>query len=124
MNKVTLIGHLGFDADYKELPTGLTVTGLRVATNEKDKTGKEHTEWHSVATFAKLADACKFLKKGTMVYIEGKIRTDSYEKNGETRFATKIVAYNVLQCKVPTMAEAPSMNQAAATNVNLEELPF
>jgi single-strand DNA-binding protein len=99
VNKVIVIGNLGQDPDTRYMPSGSAVTNLRIATNEswKDKqTGeqKERTEWHSVAMFGKLAEiAAEYLRKGSQVYIEGKLRTRKWQdKQGNDRYTTEIVA--------------------------------
>jgi single-strand DNA-binding protein len=99
LNRVQLIGHLGADPDSRVLPSGSTVTGLRVATSErwKDKQSgetKEHTEWHTVTFFGRLAEvAAEYLKKGSQVYLEGKLRTEKWQdKQGNDRWSTKIIA--------------------------------
>lgn len=98
VNKVTIIGNLGQDPDAKSLPSGSLVCNLRIATSEswKDKqTGeqKEQTEWHSVALFGKTAEiASTYLRKGSQVYVEGKLRTRKWQdKNGNDRYTTEIV---------------------------------
>jgi single-strand binding protein len=98
INKVILVGSLGRDPETRYLPSGGAVTNIAVATNEswKDKdTGerKSRAEWHKVVFFGKLAEiAGEFLKKGAKVYIEGSLRTRSYEKDGQKHYATEIVA--------------------------------
>ncbi|MEZ5459356.1 MAG: single-stranded DNA-binding protein [Steroidobacteraceae bacterium] len=99
INKVILIGNLGQDPETKAMPSGTTVCNLRIATSEswKDKqTGetKEQTEWHTVAMFGRLAEiAGEYLRKGSQVYIEGRLRTRKWQdKNGNDRYSTEIVA--------------------------------
>jgi single-strand DNA-binding protein len=99
INKVILIGNLGQDPETKAMPSGTTVCNLRIATSEswKDKqTGetKEQTEWHTVAMFGRLAEiAGEYLRKGSQVYIEGRLRTRKWQdKNGNDRYMTEIVA--------------------------------
>jgi|SRR5688572_1296326 len=99
LNKVMLIGNLGKDPETKSLPSGSAVTNIRVATAEgwKDKqTGeqKEHTEWHNVVFFDRLAEiAGQYLKKGSQVYIEGTLRTRKWtDKEGKERYTTEIKA--------------------------------
>ena len=97
LNKVMLIGNVGVDPEYRTTATGTAVVSLTLATNEKwtDKQGakQEKTEWHRVAMFNKLAElANQYVKKGSKIYIEGKITTSSYEKNGEKRYSTEIIA--------------------------------
>lgn len=98
VNKVILVGTLGRDPETKYTQGGVAITSVSVATNEswKDKnTGEkqERTEWHNVTFFGKLAEiAGQYLKKGGLVYVEGKLRTDEYEKDGIKRWSTKVVA--------------------------------
>ena len=101
VNKVILVGRLGKDPEVRNLENGVTVTNFSVATSEsyKDKTTgdrKEVTEWHNIVLWRGLADiAAKYLHKGDMVYIEGKLRTRSWEKEGVTRYTTEIVGDNM-----------------------------
>lgn len=97
VNKVILIGRLGRDPETRYMPSGDAVTNLSLATSEtwKDKQGErqERTEWHRVSMFGKLAEiASQYLRKGSLVYIEGRLQTRSYEKDGKTRYSTDIVA--------------------------------
>lgn len=99
INKVIIVGNLGADPETRYMPSGSAVTNLTVATNEswKDKaTGetKDRTEWHKVAMFNRLAEiAAEYLRKGSQVYIEGKLRTRKWQdKNGQDRWTTEIVA--------------------------------
>lgn len=100
VNKVTLIGNLGADPEVKTSQGGMTIANMRIATTERRKgqNGEytDHTEWHRVSCFAKTAEnVAKFLHKGSKVYIEGSLRTSSYEKDGEKRYTTEIVANDV-----------------------------
>src|SRR3982751_260257 len=98
VNKVILIGNLGADPETRYLPSGDAVTNIRIATTDtwKDKSGEkqEHTEWHRVSFFGKLAEiAGEYLKKGSPVYVEGRIRTRKWQdKEGQDRYTTEIVA--------------------------------
>jgi single-strand DNA-binding protein len=99
INKVILIGNLGADPESRSMPSGMNVTNLRIATSEswKDKqTGEmqERTEWHSVAMFGRLAEvAAQYLRKGSQVYIEGRLRTRKWQdKEGRDRYTTEVVA--------------------------------
>ena len=103
INKVILIGNLGADPETRAMPSGTTVANLRVATSEswRDKqTGEqqERTEWHRVALFGRLAEiAGEYLRKGSLVYIEGSLRTRKWQdKQGNERYSTEIVG-NELQ---------------------------
>lgn len=99
INKVILVGNVGGDPETRYMPSGSAVTNLTIATNEtwKDKqTGekKERTEWHRVAMFNRLAEiAAEYLRKGSQVYVEGKIRTRKWQdKEGQDRYTTEIIA--------------------------------
>ena len=98
VNKVILIGNLGADPETRYLPSGDAVTNIRIATTDtwKDKSGEkqEHTEWHRIAFFGKTAEiAGEYLKKGSPVYVEGRIRTRKWQdKEGQDRYSTEIVA--------------------------------
>jgi single-strand DNA-binding protein len=98
VNKVILVGNLGADPEMKYFQSGDAVCNFNIATSEawKDKDSgekKEKTEWHRIVTYRKLAEICgKYLSKGSMVYIEGKLQTRSWEKDGVTRYTTEIVA--------------------------------
>jgi len=99
VNKVILIGNLGADPETRYLPSGDAVTNIRIATSEKwkDKSGEqqEHTEWHRIAFFGKLAEiAGEYLKKGSPVYVEGRIRTRKWQdkESGQDKYSTEIVA--------------------------------
>ena len=98
LNKVLLIGNLGADPEIRYMPSGDAIANLRIATTDtwKDKGGdkQERTEWHRVALFGKLAEiAGEYLKKGSAVYIEGRIQTRKWQdKEGQERYTTEIVA--------------------------------
>src|SRR5210317_2155094 len=99
INKVILVGNLGQDPETRYMPSGAAVTNFTVATNEswKDKqTGeqKDRTEWHRVAMFNRLAEiAAEYLRKGSQVYIEGKLRTRKWQgQDGQDRWTTEIIA--------------------------------
>ncbi len=98
INKVILIGHLGADPETRAMPSGMTVANLRLATTEswKDKQSgeqQERTEWHNVALFGRLGEiAAEYLRKGSQVYIEGRLRTRKWQdKEGRDRYTTEIV---------------------------------
>jgi single-strand DNA-binding protein len=101
VNKVILVGRLGKDPEVRNLENGATVANFTIATSEsyKDRTSgekKEITEWHNIVLWRGLAEiAQKYLHKGDMIYIEGKLRTRSWEKEGVTRYTTEVVADNM-----------------------------
>ena len=99
INKVILVGNLGADPDTRYMPSGKAVTNIRIATSEswKDRqTGdqQERTEWHSVVMYDKLGEiAAEYLRKGSQVYVEGKLRTRKWQdKEGKDRYTTEIIA--------------------------------
>jgi single-strand DNA-binding protein len=102
VNKVILVGNLGADPETRSMPSGMTVTNIRIATSEswKDKTSgaqQERTEWHSIALFGRLGEiAAEYLRKGSQVFVEGKLRTRKWQdKTGNDRFTTEIIADNM-----------------------------
>lgn len=97
VNKVILIGNLGRDPEVRYMPNGEAVTNFSIATTEnwKDKSGQkqEKTEWHNIVMYRKLAEiAGEYLEKGTPIYIEGKLQTRKWEKDGVTRYSTEVIA--------------------------------
>jgi single-strand DNA-binding protein len=99
INKVILVGHLGKDPEIRHLEGGVAVASFPLATSEtfnKDGRKVEQTEWHNIVMWRGLADvASKFLQKGKLVYIEGKLRTRSFEdKEGIKKYTTEVVAEN------------------------------
>lgn len=98
INKVILVGNLGHSPDVKQLPDGNTVANISLATSErwKDKTTgeqQERTEWHRVVFFGRLAEIVdEYVKKGSKIYVEGKLQTRSWEKDGVKRYTTEIIA--------------------------------
>uniref|UniRef100_A0A7C3ZBM8 Single-stranded DNA-binding protein n=1 Tax=Desulfobacca acetoxidans TaxID=60893 RepID=A0A7C3ZBM8_9BACT len=101
INKVILIGNLGADPEIRYTANGTAVARLNIATTEsyidKDGNRQEQTEWHRVVAWRKLAEICgQYLSKGKQVYIEGRLRTTSYEKDGVKRYTTEIEAREML----------------------------
>lgn len=139
VNKVILVGHLGKDPEVRHLEGGNTVVKFTLATSEtytKDGRRVEQTEWHNIVVWRGLADiAARYLQKGKLVYIEGKLRTRSYEdKEGSKRYLTEVVAdtFTMLGRKndfegnnqnqntsQQTDAPAPDLNSDAS-----DDLPF
>ena len=102
VNKVTLIGNLGNDPEMKALPSGSQVANLSIATTDswRDRNSgekQERTEWHRVVCFDSLAEICgQYLRKGSRIYIEGSLRTRSWEQDGQKRYATEIVGREMM----------------------------
>jgi single-strand DNA-binding protein len=101
VNKVILIGNLGADPELKYTPSSRALCNLRIATTDvfKDKSGQrqERTEWHRVTVWGDTAENChKYLAKGRSVYVEGRLQTRSYDKDGQKHYATDVVADRVV----------------------------
>lgn len=100
LNKVMLIGYLGKDPELRYSQSGVAITNFSIATSEQwtDKTSgekQEKTEWHRIVCFGKQAETlAKYLSKGSQVYIEGRLQTRNYEKDGQTHYTTEIVVSN------------------------------
>ena len=97
VNKVTLIGNLGSEPEMKALPSGSQVANISIATTDswRDRNSgemQERTEWHRVVCFDRLAEICgQYLRKGSRIYIEGSLRTRSWEQDGQKRYTTEII---------------------------------
>ncbi|WP_134089672.1 single-stranded DNA-binding protein [Olivibacter sp. XZL3] len=145
INKVILVGHLGKDPEVRHLEGNVSVASFPLATSEtfnKDGRKVEQTEWHNIVMWRGLADvAAKYLQKGKLVYIEGKLRTRSYEdREGVKRYTTEIVAENFTMLGRKSDFESPGngekhnsgpghSNDPASTPVDFNEnksddLPF
>ena len=122
LNRVTLLGNLGADPEIKHTPKGTKVCSLRLATaeNYKDAKGEwqEITDWHYVSLWEYLAErAEKYLKKGSRIYVEGKLKTRSYEKNGETRYFTEVRANSLILLDGKT-----SYTDISTTNIATDDI--
>jgi single-strand DNA-binding protein len=96
LNRVQLIGRLGKDPESKFTPTGRKVTHFSIAISNRWKSregeAKEYTEWVNIEAWGRLGEVCnEYLKKGSLVFVEGRLKTDRYEEKGETKFYTKVV---------------------------------
>ena len=96
LNRVQLIGYLGKDPESKFTPTGKKVAHFSIAVTQRWKSqgeNREQTEWVNIEAWDRLGEICQeYLKKGSLVYIEGRLKTDKYEDKGETKYFTKVVA--------------------------------
>lgn len=96
LNRVELIGYLGKDPEIRFTPTGKAVTSFSLAVSQRWKSGgetKESTEWVNVEAWGRLGEVCKeYLHKGSMIYLEGRLKTERYDDKGETKYFTKVVA--------------------------------
>ena len=132
VNKVILIGNLGKDPDVRHLENGATVANFPIATSEnyKDrKTGEKvsQTEWHNIVVWRGLADITeRYLKKGDKVYIEGKLRTRSWQdQDGNTKYTTEVVADNLTMLgKSPDNSTSPPSQPTAATSSTTQNEDF
>ena len=141
LNKAMIIGRLGQDPEVRYTQSNTAVANMSIATSEryKDSTGewKENTEWHRVVAWGRTAEICQeYLKKGSLVYIEGPIQTRQWEdKDGQTRYTTEIKALTMtmLDSKGSNGAsEKPDKSQPVASNDDLgdiledidDDLPF
>jgi single-strand DNA-binding protein len=100
LNRVQLIGRLGKDPESKFTPTGKKVTHFSIAISNrwKSKEGdaKEYTEWVNIEAWGRLGEVCsEYLKKGSLVFLEGRLKTDKFEDKGENRYYTKVVALSM-----------------------------
>jgi single-strand DNA-binding protein len=108
LNKATLIGNLGKDPEVRAIPSGAKVANFSIATTEsytgKDGQKVDKTEWHNIVMWRGLAEVAeKYLKKGSQVYIEGKLSTRSWDdKDGNKRYTTEIIADNMVMLGKPT----------------------
>lgn len=123
LNKVQLIGRLGKDPETRFTPSGTKVTAFSMAVNrywrDADGEKKEATEWVNIETWGGLAETCEtYLKKGSLVYIEGRLQTDRYEVEGETRYYTKVVA-----SQMQMLDRKPEEGEPDSTD-DEEEVPF
>jgi single-strand DNA-binding protein len=129
VNKVILVGNLGRDPEISYTPSGMAITKFSVATSDerKDKTTgerKERTEWHRITAFGKLAEICgQYLTKGKQVYIEGRIQTSSYEKDGVTRYSVDIIASDMKMLGSRGPGEASARTGAGFAAADMDGAP-
>jgi single-strand DNA-binding protein len=124
LNKVQLIGFLGADPEVRYTQKQEAVARVRIATSEtwKDKNGEkqERAEWHNLVFFGKLGEiADKHLKKGSLIYVEGRLHTRSWDKDGETRYTTEIVVESMKM-----LPSGPKAGDAPAQQAVVEDGPF
>jgi single-strand DNA-binding protein len=137
VNKAILVGRLGRDPEVRYTPEGMMVTNFTLATDEqwKDKSGEkvQKTEWHRIVTFGKLAEICgKYLVKGKLVFVEGRIQTRSWDdKDGVKRYTTEIVATNMQMLDSKGQKDgdfgrddSPSPNPPSDAPMPTDDVPF
>lgn len=131
MNKVIIIGRLGQDPKFEYTAAGTAVCTLSVATSEKFKE-KEVTQWHRVVVFGKIGENCNhYLKKGSQLYVEGSLKTRSWDDNNFKKYITEIIAREVTFLDSKPQAEKPApepMDPEFYTEENVkwaqDEIPF
>ncbi len=145
LNKAMIYGNLTRDPEMRSLPSGIQVTSFSIATNRvyNDRDGKrqEHVDYHNVVVFGKQAEtSAKYLKKGSGAYVEGRLQTQSWEKDGVKQYRTEIVADRVqfgprtdgggyqansaATDKAPAKESAPAMPDYPNEEINPEDIPF
>ena len=117
LNRVQLIGHLGKDPETRFIPTGQKVCTFSMAVNRRWRSRegevKEATDWFNIEAWGKRGEICQqYLKKGSLIYIEGRLQTDKYEHEGETRYFTKVIA-SQMQMLDHKMEEEPAPDEDA-----------
>ncbi len=115
LNRVQLIGNLGKDPEVRYTPTGTKVCTFSMAVNRRwkgrDGTAKEATDWFNIEVWGKLGEVCQqYLHKGSLAFIEGRLQTDRYEHEGETRYFTKVIARS-MQMLDPKPDEEPDIEE-------------
>ena len=129
LNKVMLIGNLGKDPELKYTSAGVAVATFSMATSEswKDADGnkQEKTEWHNIVVWRKLAEIVgEYLKKGSKIYIEGKLQTRSYEKDGIKKYITEIVAHEMVMLDGKKESATVAQSENVAEKTKDDDLPF
>jgi single-strand DNA-binding protein len=142
VNKVILVGNAGKDPEVRYLDSGVAVATITLATTERGYTlangtqVPDRTEWHNVVAWRGLAEiAEKYIKKGSQIYVEGKISTRKWEKDGVTRYSTEIVAENIellgrrpegasSESHAAPQAPKPQPTDPAASPESSDDLPF
>ena len=127
INKVMLIGRLGQSPDLKYSSSGTAILNLSVATNSKSKDVTK-TDWHRVVAYQKLAETiAQYAQKGSQVYIEGRLQTRSYEKDGKKQFITEVIANQIQLLGGRGDQQSGQSNQSEEgwkTDDDISELPF
>ncbi len=145
LNKAMIYGNLTRDPEMKSLPSGMQVTSFSIATNRvyNDRDGKrqENVDYHNITVFGKQAEtSAKYLKKGSSAYVEGRLQTQSWEKDGVKHYRTEIVAdriqfgprsdgggggyQNNAAAGAPAQDNSPVMPEYPNEEINPEDIPF
>ena len=130
LNKVMIIGNLGADPEMRFTPSGSPVTSFRIASSRTFTTPegekKQETEWFTIVAWSKLAELCnQFLSKGRMAYVEGRLKTRSWEdKEGVKHYKTEVIASQVIFLDRSGAAPLPEEAAEGGEEIPPEELPF
>ncbi len=133
VNKVILVGHLGNKPEGRYTASGVSTATFSIATNEvwldSEKEKKEHTEWHSIVAWNKLADfSTEYLNKGQLVFVEGKLQTRTYkDKDDVQHWKTEIIANSITPLEWKSIDKKDNLNESndnSKSDISEEELPF
>jgi single-strand DNA-binding protein len=124
LNRVQLIGRLGRDPETRFTPNGKKVTTFSLAVDRRWRSAegesKEATDWFNIEAWGRLGEICQqYLGKGRLIYLEGRLQTDRYEQQGETRYFTKVVAQGMQM-----LERRPEEDEPPDTEIEVDELPF
>ena len=124
INRVTLIGAVGKDPETRYTAAGLAITSFSLATSEKRKDKDEVTQWHNCVTIGKLAEiVSQYVTKGSKLYLDGAIQYQEYEKDGEKRYATKIVVNDLSMLSQAQGSAQQGEQKARATGTTRAKVP-
>ena len=127
LNRIQLIGRLGRDPETKFTPTGKKVTHFSLAVSQRRKVSgetREYTDWVNVEAWNRLGEVCQeYLKKGSLIYLEGRLKTDKYEDNGNTRYFSKVVT-QLVQFLSDNRASDKLIEQAEMNEEEMDETEF
>lgn len=122
VNKVFLIGNVGRDPEVKALPSGSSVATFSLATSSKPKDKPETTEWHNIVVFGTEAESAQlYIHKGSRLYIEGKLQTRSWDKDGKKQYRTEVIANFISYLDPPQGAPATAGKPATIAD---DDIPF
>ena len=127
LNRIQLIGYLGRDPETRFTPTGKKVTHFSLAVSQRRKVSgetREYTDWVNVEAWNRLGEVCQeYLKKGSLIYLEGRLKTDKYEDNGNTRYFSKVVT-QLVQFLSDNRASDKLIEQAEMNEEEMDETEF
>ena len=127
LNRIQLIGYLGRDPETRFTPTGKKVTHFSVAVSQRRKVSgetREYTDWVNIEAWGRLGEVCQeYLKKGSLIYLEGRLKTDKYEDNGNTRYFSKVVT-QLVQFLSDNRASDKLIEQAEMNEEEMDETEF